>query len=169
MNIVFGIVPTPFSTILGGAHTGRSPLDRFIVKEPSTANNIQWGSVNQSISPDAFDSLYNKVMEYFGGKDVFVKDLFVCAHPDHRTNVRIINEFAWHNVFVNNLFIRPNTTDLPHKSVGFTVICAPNFKANPEVDGTRSEAFILLNLQKRIALIGGTHYAGEMKKSVFTA
>lgn len=150
-------------------HTGRSPKDRFIVKEPSTENKIDWGSVNQSISPEAFDFLYDKVMGYFNGKDVFVRDLHVCAHPDYKTNVRVINEFAWHNVFVNNLFIRPEPAQLPHKDIGFTVISAPGFKANPEVDGTRTETFIILNLQKKIALIGGTKYAGEMKKSVFTA
>ena len=150
-------------------HTGRSPKDRFIVREPSTENKVDWGSANQEISPEAFDSLYNKVIGYFEGKDVFVRDLYVCAHPDYKTNVRVINEFAWHNVFVSNLFIRPESSELPHKDVGFTVISAPGFRADPQVDGTRTETFIILNLQKRIALIGGTKYAGEMKKSVFTA
>ncbi|MGI9553797.1 MAG: phosphoenolpyruvate carboxykinase (ATP) [Thermodesulfobacteriota bacterium] len=152
-----------------GPHTGRSPKDRFIVKEPSTENDINWGPVNKAISPEEFDSLYDKVMAYFDGKDVFLRDLNVCAHPNYKTNVRVINEFAWHNVFVNNLFIRPKSSELPHKDVGFTVISAPGFKADPEKDGTRTETFIILNLQKRIALIGGTKYAGEMKKSVFTA
>ena len=130
---------------------------------------FNWGPVNKAISPEAFDSLYDKVINYLEGKDIFVRDLYVCAHPDHRTNVRVINEFAWHNIFVNNLFRRPEESDLPHESVGFTVISAPNFKADPEVDQTNSETFILLNFAKKIALIGGTHYAGEMKKSVFTA
>ena len=150
-------------------HTGRSPKDRFIVKEPTTESKIDWGPVNQSITPEVFDSLYDKVMDYFKGKDIFVRDLHVCAHQDYKTNVRVINEYAWHNIFVNNLFIRPELSDLPHKKVGFTVISAPGFKADPKIDGTRTETFILLNLQKRIALIGGTRYAGEMKKSVFTA
>ncbi|MGH7884857.1 MAG: phosphoenolpyruvate carboxykinase (ATP), partial [Thermodesulfobacteriota bacterium] len=119
-----------------GSHTGRSPKDRFVVKEPTTENNIHWGSVNQPISPEAFDSLYKKVMNYFVGKDVFVRDLNVCAHPNHKTNVRVINEYAWHNIFVNNLFIRPDENLLPHKDVGFTVISAPNFKADPTIDGT---------------------------------
>ncbi len=150
-------------------HTGRSPKDRFIVKEPSTEDRINWDSVNQPISSEAFNSLYNKVMNYFEGKDIFVRDMCVCAHPDYKTNIRVINEFAWHNIFVNNLFIRPETSNLPHKGVGFTVISAPGFQADPKVDATRSETFIILNLQKRIALIGGTKYAGEMKKSVFAA
>jgi len=152
-----------------GAHTGRSPKDRFIVKEPTTENFIHWGPVNQPISSEAFDSLYDKVINYFEGKEIFIRDLYVCAHPEYRTNVRVINEYAWHNLFVNNMFIRPETSEIPHEDVGFTVISAPGFKADPEVDGTRTETFILLNLEKRIALIGGTEYAGEMKKSVFAA
>jgi len=113
--------------------------------------------------------LYDKVINYFEGKEIFIRDLYACAHPEYRTNVRVINEYAWHNLFVNNLFIRPETSEIPHKDVEFTVISAPGFKADPEVDGTRTETFILLNLEKRIALIGGTEYAGEMKKSVFAA
>ncbi len=150
-------------------HTGRSPQDRFIVKEPGTENDILWGSVNKPIEPEQFDSLYKKIISYFEGKDIFVRDLYVCAHNDYRTPVRVINEYAWHNVFVNNLFIRPKPEDLPHNSVGFTVISAPGVTADPEEDGTRTGTFIVLNFEKRIAIIGGTHYAGEMKKSVFTA
>lgn len=152
-----------------GVHTGRSPADRFIVKEPGTENDILWGPVNKAISPEHFDSLHKKILDYYEGKDLFIRDLNVCAHPEYRINVRVINEYAWHNVFVNNLFIRPDPQDLPHKSVGFTVLCAPGVKADPETDGTRSETFIILNFEKRMAIIGGTQYAGEMKKSVFSA
>jgi len=152
-----------------GSHTGRSPADRFIVKEESSEKNILWGAVNKPIEEKYFDGLYDKVVRYLNKKDVFVRDLFVCAHPNYALPVRVINEFAWHNVFVNNLFIRPDKNKLPHKEIGFTVISAPGFKADPDVDGTRTETFILLNLKKRVALIGGTKYAGEMKKSVFTA
>ncbi|TDI91695.1 MAG: phosphoenolpyruvate carboxykinase (ATP), partial [Candidatus Dadabacteria bacterium] len=152
-----------------GVHTGRSPADRFIVKEPGTENDILWGTVNKAISPEHFDSLHKKILDYYEGKDLFVRDLSVCAHPDYCINVRVINEYAWHNVFVNNLFIRPDPQDLPHKSVGFTVLCAPGVKADPETDGTCSETFIILNFEKRMAIIGGTQYAGEMKKSVFSA
>lgn len=152
-----------------GKHTGRSPLDRFIVKESSTESDIHWGKINKAISENDFNSLYNKVMNYLSGKDIFVRDLFVCAHQDFKTPVRVINELAWHNIFVNNLFIRPEDEDLPHRDIGFTVISAPKFKADPEIDNTHSETFILLNLKERIALIGGTHYAGEIKKSVFTS
>jgi len=152
-----------------GKHTGRSPLDRFIVKEPPTESNIHWGKINKPITPENFNSLYKKVMKYLKGKDVFVRDLYVCAHNDYKTPVRVINELAWHDIFVNNLFIRPEAKDLPHEKVGFTVISAPNFKADPKIDNTHSETFIILNLKERIALIGGTHYAGEIKKSVFTS
>jgi len=152
-----------------GSHTGRSPQDRFIVKEPSSENEILWGSINKPIKPEQFDSLYKKVVEYLEGKDLFIRDLYVCAHPEYRKPVRVINEYAWHNVFVNNLFIRPSDNDLPHKDLGFTVISAPGAAADPEIDGTRTGTFIVLNFDKRIAIIGGTHYAGEMKKSVFTA
>ncbi|MGH7850974.1 MAG: phosphoenolpyruvate carboxykinase (ATP) [Thermodesulfobacteriota bacterium] len=149
-------------------HTGRSPQDRFIVMEPSSEEEILWGPVNKSISPANFDSLYKKVADYLQGKDLFVRDLYICAHPEYRMRVRVINEFAWHNVFVNNLFIRPEPEELPHKSVEFTVIAAPGVEADPEKDGTRTGTFIVLNFDKRVAIIGGTRYAGEMKKSVFT-
>ncbi len=151
-------------------HTGRSPKDRFVVREPSTENDIDWGAVNKPVSPEVFDYYYRKVMEYFKGRDVFVKDLQVCSHPDYRTNVRVINEFAWHNIFANNLFLRSDSSECPHREVGFTVISAPGFKANDfKKHDLNSETFILLNLSRRIALIGGTRYAGEMKKSVFAA
>ena len=149
-------------------HTGRSPQDRFIVMEPSSEEEILWGPVNKSISPANFDSLYKKVTDYFQGKDLFVRDLYICAHPEYRMRVRMINEFAWHNLFVNNLFIRPGPEELPHKSVEFTVISAPGVEADPGSDGTRTGTFIVLNFGKRVAIIGGTRYAGEMKKSVFT-
>lgn len=152
-----------------GKHTGRSPLDRFIVKDSATKNSVNWGKVNQPISAGKFDSLYRKVAGYLSTRDLFVKDLCVCAHPKYRTSVRVINEFAWHNIFANNLFIRNGGTSSLAGNPEFTVICAPGFKADPAADGTKSETFILLNLKKKIALIGGTRYAGEMKKSVFTA
>jgi len=152
-----------------GVHTGRSPADRFIVEEPGTQSDIHWGAINKPISAESFDRLHKKILEYYKGKDLFVRDLYVCAHPDYQKKVRVINEYAWHNVFVNNLFIRPDEKDLPHDSVGFTVLSAPGVKADPETDGTRSETFIILNFEKRMAIIGGTEYAGEMKKSVFSA
>lgn len=152
-----------------GVHTGRSPKDRFIVEEPGTSSDIHWGDINKPISQESFDRLHKKILEYYKGKDLFVRDLYVCAHPDYRKKVRVVNEYAWHNVFVNNLFIRPDDKDLPHDEVNFTVLSAPGVKADPETDGTRSETFIILNFEKRMAIVGGTEYAGEMKKSVFSA
>ncbi len=149
-------------------HTGRSPQDRFIVKEPGSEEEILWGPVNKAISPANFDSLYSKVTAHLTGRDLFVRDLYICAHPEYRMRVRVINEYAWHNVFVNNLFIRPDRDELPHESVEFTVIAAPGVEADPDTDGTRTGTFIVLNFDKRVAIIGGTRYAGEMKKSVFT-
>ncbi len=151
-----------------GKHTGRAPLDRFIVKDSLTKNSVNWGKINQSIDTERFDSLYGKVAAYLSKKDIFVKDLNVCAHPRYRSSVRVINEFAWHNIFVNNLLIRHGRGLQSSKKPDFSVICAPGFKARPSQDGTKSETFIILNLKKRIALIGGTQYAGEMKKAVFT-
>jgi len=152
-----------------GKHTGRSPQDRFIVMDSKNKNSINWGNVNKPFEPKKFDALLKKVLEHLNGKDLFVRDLFVCAHKDYRMSVRVINEYAWHNIFVNSLFLRPNPDKLPHKKIDFMVISAPSFKANPDKDGTRSETFIILNLTKRIALIGGTEYAGEIKKAVFSA
>jgi len=152
-----------------GKHTGRSPKDRFIVKDSKSKNTILWGNVNKPFEPKKFDALLKRVLKHLNGKDIFVRDLFVCANKKYRMPVRIINEYAWHNIFVNSLFLRPESNEVPHKKVDFTVISSPSFKANPKRDGTRTETFIILNLSKRIALIGGTEYAGEMKKSVFSA
>jgi phosphoenolpyruvate carboxykinase (ATP) len=149
-------------------HTGRSPQDRFIVKEPGSEEEILCGPVNKPISTAHFNSLYKRVTAYLEGKDLFVRDLYVCAHPEYRMRVRVINEYAWHNLFVNNLFIRPRREELPHESVEFTVLAAPGAEADPDADGTRTGTFIVLNFAKRVAIIGGTRYAGEMKKSVFT-
>ena len=152
-----------------GKHTGRSPNDRFLVREPATESLIDWGEVNRPISPEAFQALYERLLHYFEGRDVFVQDLYVCAHPEHRRPIRVITELAAHSLFAHNLFRRPEPEDrLPHEEPEFTVICAPDFEAVPERDGTHSGAFILLHLQKKLALIGGTRYAGEIKKSIFT-
>ncbi|HBY99004.1 MAG TPA: phosphoenolpyruvate carboxykinase (ATP) [Chloroflexi bacterium] len=151
-----------------GKHTGRSPKDKFIVKEPSTAEDIWWGSVNQPLDPDKFDRLRGKVAAYLSDRDLFVRDLFAGADPAYRVRVRVISESAWHTLFAYNLFIRPTEDELATFVPDFTILHAPNFHADPTVDGTHSETFVLLNLQRRIVLIGGTRYAGEIKKSIFT-
>jgi len=151
-----------------GKYTGRSPKDKFIVDEPSIHDEIDWNSVNVPISVEKFDQLYKKALAYIQGKDLYVFDGYVGADPQYRLGVRIINEFAWHNLFVHQLFIRPTTEELKHHHADVTVISVPGLQGDPENDGIHSEAFIIVNFLKGIVLIGGTHYAGEMKKSVFS-
>jgi phosphoenolpyruvate carboxykinase (ATP) len=151
-----------------GKYTGRSPKDKFVVKEPSVRDHINWGPVNQPMEPEVFQRLYQRVLEYLADKELFVFDGFAGADPRYRLPIRVVNEFAWQNLFVHQLFIRPTAEELAAHEPQFTVIAVPNFKADPTRDGTNSEAFIVLSFEHRVVLIGGTHYAGEMKKSVFT-
>ncbi|WP_243291114.1 phosphoenolpyruvate carboxykinase (ATP) [Bacillus sp. FJAT-47783] len=153
-----------------GKYTGRSPKDKFIVDEASTRDKIDWGSVNQPISEEIFEKLYVKVIEYLKKKDeLFVFKGFAGADERYRLPIQVINEFAWHNLFAHQLFIRPeNEDELKNHENPFTIVSAPTFKADPEIDGTNSETFIMLSFEKRIILIGGTEYAGEMKKSIFS-
>ena len=152
-----------------GKYTGRSPKDKFIVEEPSTKDKIDWGSVNEPISAEVFDQLYTKVINYLKEQEeLFVFKGFAGADPSHRLPIQVINEYAWHNLFAHQLFIRPTEEELKDHQAGFTIVSAPNFKADPAVDGTKSEAFIIVSFERRIVLIGGTEYAGEMKKSIFS-
>ena len=151
-----------------GAYTGRSPQDKFIVKERSVENKIDWGSVNQPISEEAFNKLYRKVISYLKERDdIYIFDGFAGADPRYQLPLQVINEYAWHNLFAGQLFIN-GSEDSISKEQPFTILSAPNFKANPEVDGTNSETFIIISFEKRTILIGGTEYAGEMKKSIFS-
>src|SRR5437867_4802860 len=153
---------------LTGKRTGRSPGDKFVVREPSSEARIWWGKVNQPMSRETFQQLRAKVTDHFKGRDVFVFDGFAGADPAHRLPIRIISELAWHSLFVRQLFRRPTPEELSVHEPEFTVIAAPNCQAEPAADGTTSEAFIALDFESRTVLIGGTHYAGEMKKSIFT-
>jgi phosphoenolpyruvate carboxykinase (ATP) len=150
-----------------GKRTGRSPKDKFTIKDAITENKIAWGSQNQPFPSDKFDALYERVLDYLQGKELFVQDLFSGADPKYRLPIEVINEYAWHNLFVRQLFIRPTADELKTHQPEFTIVAAPGFKADPQRDGTNSEVFILINFSKKIALIGGTEYAGEMKKSIF--
>lgn len=150
-----------------GKYTGRSPGDRFIVDEPSSRDEIDWGKDNQPLPEEQFDRLYQKVLAYVQGRELFIFDGYVGADPRYRHGVRIINELAAHNLFVHQLFIRPTPEERLHHQADFTVIALPGLQGDPERDGIHSEAFIVLHLTKRLVLIGGTHYAGEIKKSVF--
>jgi phosphoenolpyruvate carboxykinase (ATP) len=152
-----------------GQHVGRSPKDRFIVREPSSQDKVWWSSVNLGIEEERFMDLFHRLQAYLQNKDIFIQDCYAGAAPDYRVHVRVINENAWHNLFARNMFIQMKSFDeaKTHKPE-FTIIQAPQFSAMPEVDGTNSEAFVLLHLEKKLVLIGGTSYAGEMKKSIFT-
>ena len=150
-------------------HTGRSPNDKFIVREPSTEQDIWWGKVNRAFEPDKFDALLADVREYLNGQsELFVQDLYAGADPKYRLSVRFVSPNAWHAMFVRNMFIRPEMSDLPTFEAEFSVIHAPEFQASPAKHGTPTGTFILLNFARRIVLIGGTQYAGELKKSIFT-
>ncbi|MGG3625818.1 phosphoenolpyruvate carboxykinase (ATP) [Bacillus gobiensis] len=152
-----------------GAYTGRSPKDKFIVEEASSKENIDWGAVNQPFSEMAFDKLYTKVTDYLKQREeLFVFEGFAGANEKYRIPITVINELAWHNLFARQLFIRPGTSDNKTAETPFTIISAPNFKADPAIDGTHSETFIIISFKRRVILIGGTEYAGEMKKSVFS-
>jgi len=151
-----------------GQYTGRSPKDKFVVEEPSSKDKVWWGSVNQPISEEKFNNLRDRMMEYLADKRLYVQDVYVGADPSYRLSVRVFTESAWANLFARNLFIRPTPQEHATFSPDFTVIDAPSFHANSSEDGTRSETFIMLNLAQSLVLIGGTQYAGEIKKSMFT-
>ena len=150
-------------------HTGRSPNDKFVVREPSVENDVDWGKVNQPLPAGNFDLLLKDVRAYLDGRDdLFVQDLYCGADPSYRLSVRYVSPSAWHMAFVRNMFIRPNIADLATFDPNFTVLHAPEFEADPARHGTRTGTFIVLNLAKRMILIGGTRYAGELKKAMFT-
>lgn len=155
--------------ITTGKFTGRSPQDRFIVEDDITRDRVWWGKVNIKFDAKKFDALYDKVVEYLSGKEIFVHDGYVCAEKDFRTNVRTIAELPWSAQFVYNMFIRLEDSELASFKEDWLVINAPGFLANPEVDGTRQSNFSILNFGRKIALIGGSGYPGEMKKGIFSA
>ena len=151
-----------------GQYTGRSPQDKFIVREPSSEDRIWWGTNNRGLEPAQFEILRNRLLAYLQGKDLFVQDCFVGADREYRVPIRVITETAWHNLFARNMFIHASTEELARHVPDFTIIHAPHFHAVPELDGTNSEAFIVVNFGHGLVLVGGTSYAGEIKKSVFT-
>ena len=152
-----------------GQHTGRSPKDRFIVKEPTSETHVAWGKINQPISETSFDNIYRRVMGYLQRRELYVQDCFVGADPQYRMPVRVITEAAWHSLFARHMFIQAQPAELENFQPGFTVIQAPFFHTTPAVDSTNSDIFIGLHFGRKLALICGTQYAGEAKKSVFSA
>ncbi|HYP41358.1 MAG TPA: phosphoenolpyruvate carboxykinase [Chloroflexia bacterium] len=151
-----------------GQYTGRSPKDKFVVEEQSSKDKVWWGSVNQPISEEKFNALRDRMLQHIEGKDLYTQDLYVGADPGYCLSVRVFTETAWANLFARNLFIRPSREELAGFEPEFTVLNVPSFQADPKREGTRSETFIILNLAQKLVLIGGTRYAGEIKKSMFT-
>lgn len=151
-----------------GKFTGRSPDDRYIVDDDLTHDSVDWGIINHPMPPDKFDRIFNRIKEFLEGKEVFVFDGYVGAEKESRLSIRTITDNAWHNLFAMQIFIRPTPAELLIHRPSFTILSMIDFKACPEVDGTKSETFIILNLTKRLVLIGSTSYAGEIKKSMFS-
>ncbi len=151
-----------------GSRTGRSPQDRFLVREPSSEAQIAWGGVNRPLDPAAFDRLLAKTAAYLQGRPLFLTDAYAGADPRHRLTVRVVAEKAWHALFARCLFLRPPFAELTTFRPDWTVLAAADLHADPPRDGTRSEVFIVIHFARRLTLIGGTHYAGEIKKSVFS-
>jgi phosphoenolpyruvate carboxykinase (ATP) len=152
-----------------GEFTGRSPQDRFIVKDAVTENLVWWGKVNIPFDSDKFKKLYDKVVDYLSNKEVFVRDCYACADKDYKLNIRVITEFPWSNQFAYNMFLRPTNEELEGFIPEWTVVNVPGFMANPAEDGTRQHNFAILDFTRKIALIGGTGYTGEIKKGIFSA
>lgn len=152
-----------------GSYTGRSPNDKFIVKEKSTEDKIWWDDVNRPFEEEQFDNIWRRLQAYLQGNDIFVQDCYIGTDPNNRIPLRVITEYAWHSLFVRNMFIRiTDREELKNHVPEFTIIDLPKFHAVPSMDGTNSEAFILINFAQKLILIGGTSYAGEIKKSAFT-
>ncbi len=152
-----------------GQHTGRSPNDKFIVREATSEDKVWWSKVNRPIEPQFFDALHRRMLNYLEGRELFVQDCYAGADPRYRMRVRIITEQAWHSLFAKHMFIDiPDLHDRPAHDPEFTVIDVPGLHADPAANGTNSEVFILLNFERKLVLIGGTSYAGEIKKSIFT-
>lgn len=151
-----------------GKFTGRSPKDKFIVADELTEDSVWWGDINIKFDSDKFDRLYTKVMNYLEDKEIFIRDSYACAMPEYRMNIRVVTESAFQNLFAYNLFLRPTAEELENFEPEWKIIAAPGFHANPEEDGTRQANFAIVNFTKKVILIGGTAYTGEIKKGIFS-
>jgi phosphoenolpyruvate carboxykinase (ATP) len=150
-------------------HTSRSAADKFLVREPGSEQHVWWGEYNRPFASEKFDELFSRLQGFLQGRDLFVQDCYAGADPDYRLQIRIVTEYAWHSLFARDMFLRPETAEQFRRYVpDFTVICVPSFKAFPSIDGTRAETFIGMSFDKGLGLIGGTAYAGEIKKTIFT-
>jgi phosphoenolpyruvate carboxykinase (ATP) len=151
-----------------GEFTGRSPKDKFIVKDQLTSDTVNWNDFNIPIEEKYFDQLYTKILAHLSKKEIWVRDCYACADTKYRLRIRVINENPWSNLFAYNMFLRPSESELENFSADWHVIQAPTFKADPVVDGTRQHNFAIVSFTKKIIIIGGTGYTGEMKKGIFT-
>ena len=151
-----------------GRFTGRSPKDRFIVEDDITRDTVWWGDINIKFDAAKFDALYNKVIAHVENQEVYVRDSYACAKDEYRLSLRVITESAYQNIFANNLFLRPTAEERESWDPEWHIIAAPSFKADPEVDGTRQSNFAIINFTKKVILIGGTGYTGELKKGIFS-
>ncbi|MBC8753409.1 phosphoenolpyruvate carboxykinase (ATP) [Kordia sp. YSTF-M3] len=153
-----------------GKYTGRSPKDRFIVKDDYTTEKVWWGKTNKPVSLENFDKLEKEVVAYLSGKEIYARDGYVCAAPEYRTNIRTITEYPWSNMFVFNMFLRPTLEELENFDEDWLVLCAPGYVCpDPAAYGIRQGNFSIINFTKKIALVGGSAYTGEMKKGIFSA
>ena len=155
-------------SIQTGEFTGRSPMDRFIVIDENTARSVDWGPINKPIDPKYFQQLYQKIIQYFEDKDVFVRDAYACADDNYRMNIRLVSEFPWSNLFAYNMFLRPDEAELLNFNPDWSILCAPGFHAGSEEDGTRQHNFAIINFTEKQIIIGGTGYTGEIKKGIFS-
>ncbi|MFN4124060.1 MAG: phosphoenolpyruvate carboxykinase (ATP) [Flavobacteriales bacterium] len=151
-----------------GEFTGRSPKDKLVVLDDITRDSVWWGDINMPFDPEKFDRIYNRITAYLEGSEIYVRDAYACADPKYRLNIRVVTELPWSNLFANNLFMRPNREEIMDFSPDWHIVCAPGFKASPEIDGTRQHNFTIVNFTKKIILIGGSGYTGEMKKGIFS-
>lgn len=151
-----------------GEFTGRSPKDRFVVCDENTENTVWWGDINIKFTPEKFDALYARMKAYLIGKDVYVRDAYACADDNFRLNLRVVTEYPWSNQFAYNMFLRPTDGEIENFTPEWHIVCAPGFVADPEIDGTRQHNFAILNFTKKMIIIGGTGYTGEIKKGVFS-
>lgn len=151
-----------------GEFTGRSPKDRFVVCDENTENSVWWGSVNIKFTPERFDALYNRMKAYLANRDVYVRDAIACADSRYKMNIRVVNEYPWSNMFVYNMFLRPTEEEIESFEPEWHIVNAPGFLADPELDGTRQHNFAIINFTKKMIIIGGTGYTGEIKKGIFS-
>ncbi len=153
-----------------GKFTGRSPQDRFLVKDDYTSDKVWWGKTNKPVSPENFDKLKNEITKYLSGKEIYARDGYVCADPEYRTNIRTITELPWSNMFIYNMFLRPSKKELENFKEDWLILCAPGYECpDPKAYGIRQGNFSILNFTQKIALVGGSAYTGEMKKGIFSA